>query len=121
MRARDIIEAESGSARAFLKKLGKVDPGDSEFAWENFNPDAAIDSGDLDPWINFVSSSAQRVADYWFPGQASRRDAVIDIRSYLLLKHVAMNLRLLGNVAGARRYEDRCDRLYLQLPEYARW
>ncbi len=41
--------------------------------------------------------------------------------AYAANKSVAMKLRLDGNIQGAIVYENICDRIYRELPEYARW
>jgi len=40
---------------------------------------------------------------------------------YAANKAIAMGLRVAGMIADALRYEAICDRLYKELPEFARW
>lgn len=117
-----IIEAEAGSAKAFLKKLGKVEVG-SFFDWENFNPDAEMDREELMKWIQFIGNGRRplNVANFWFPNERGRLIAVINLRQYLWNKYTAMGLRLAGNINRALEYEGICDRIYNRLPDYARW
>lgn len=136
MRARDLIEAEvqgeldlpkdashaPGTAKNFLKKLGRVEVHDP-FTWDDFNPDAELSPDDLMPWVDFIGQGTRpiRVANKWFPGERGRIKAVKLIRGYLWNKMTAMRLRLAGNIAQAIQYEDICQRVYNQLPDYARW
>ena len=43
------------------------------------------------------------------------------MKNYAANKATAMGLRLAGKVSTAMTYEAICDRLYKQLPEFARW
>ena len=43
------------------------------------------------------------------------------MKNYAANKATAMGLRLAGKVSTAMAYEAICDRLYKQLPEFARW
>lgn len=47
--------------------------------------------------------------------------ATKDLGNYASNKAVAMDLRLKGQIQGALSYEAICERIYNQLPEYARW
>lgn len=42
-------------------------------------------------------------------------------KHYTANKATAVGLRLAGKVAEALQYEAICDRLYAELPEFARW
>jgi hypothetical protein len=131
VRAHQIVEAEiqgdrglpPGTAKSFLKQVGKKEEPDDPFAWDNFNPDAEIGSDSLRPWIEFIGNGTRpiKVANKWFPGQRGRISAVKNIRGYLWNKLTAMDLRLQGNIARAIQYEDICQRIYDRLPDYACW
>lgn len=43
------------------------------------------------------------------------------LKNYCANKAVAMKLRLEGRIAVALRYEAICERLYKELPQFARW
>ena len=43
------------------------------------------------------------------------------MKHYAANKATAMGLRLAGKIADAMTYEGICERLYNQLPEFARW
>ena len=43
------------------------------------------------------------------------------LKNYAANKATAMGLRLAGKIADALRYEAICERLYGQLPDFARW
>jgi hypothetical protein len=43
------------------------------------------------------------------------------LAKYARLKAIAMQSRLKGFPVSAWRHEDECDRLYLTLPEWAKW
>lgn len=43
------------------------------------------------------------------------------ITHYVANKAIAMELRAAGEIADALRYEAICDRLYTELPRFARW
>ncbi len=45
----------------------------------------------------------------------------VQLRCYAINKAVAMSLRLEGNIKVALEYEAICDRIYKDLPQYAKW
>ena len=47
--------------------------------------------------------------------------AAKDLGNYAANKATAMKLRADGNIPRALDYENICERIYSQLPEYARW
>jgi hypothetical protein len=107
-----------GRAKDFLRQIGKV----NVLPWEDFNPDAELDPADLDPWIHFLSRTAwNTVASLWFPEQADGARAARLIYRYLINKQVAMERRLNRVIPAALEAEARCDAIYRQLPDYARW
>ncbi len=44
-----------------------------------------------------------------------------DLKRYASAKAAAIEARLAGHIESALRYESACDRIYSNLPEYARW
>ena len=48
-------------------------------------------------------------------------DVFSNMGSYARLKSTAMRLRLNGDISEARKLEKWCEKLYQQLPEWARW
>lgn len=47
--------------------------------------------------------------------------ATKDLGHYAWNKIAAMDSRRMGNITGAQGYEAICDRIYQQLPAFARW
>lgn len=76
-----------------------------------------------DLWLIYgmLHAFPYRVADAWFPRQPKRRVAARNLCSYAANKATAMGLRKEGSIVRAKVYEDICERIYQQLPEYAQW
>jgi hypothetical protein len=57
-----------------------------------------------------------------FPGRpAGTRRAVADLANYAANKATAIACRMRGDIQTALQYEDICDRIYNDLPAFARW
>lgn len=83
---------------------------------------------------NLDALSESKLQEFWqrhqrgqfsrelFPlGGPRTRVATYELANYAMNKAVAMQCRVDGNVAVAIDYEAICDRIYAELPEWARW
>jgi hypothetical protein len=64
----------------------------------------------------------EALAAEMFPAKpAGYREAFSNLRAYATLKYDALSFRLAGKIGTALALEARCDSIYKQLPDYARW
>lgn len=54
-------------------------------------------------------------------GGKGSRTTTSDLACYASNKAAAMSCRLRGDITSALMYEDICDRIYAELPAWARW
>ena len=88
----------------------------------DFNPDAMTIEELWQIWQRSNSVRPIRFAREMFPTKpAGYVRAARDLGHYVSNKATAMRCRLAGQIQTAVAYEDICDRIYNQLPEYARW
>ena len=81
-----------------------------------------IDKDELWHLHNLLRQHPLAEARRWFPDRPrGYLRAARTLKHYAANKATAMGLRLAGKVADALQYEGICDRLYKQLPEFARW
>ena len=84
--------------------------------------DYSCDPADYMALYDKLSRGSRRAATEIFPDKpVGFVRAARDIGHYAANKATAMNLRKLGNVNGAQAYEAICQRIYDNLPEFARW
>ena len=79
---------------------------------------------DLHSLIAFIGNGVRPVnaARKWFPNNRHGQIlAVQDIRNYAWNKITAMSCRAEGKIQSALFYEAICDRIYKQMPKFARW
>ena len=81
-----------------------------------------IDKDELWHLHNLLRQHPLAEARRWFPDRPRGYvAATCTLEQYAANKATAMKLRAEGNVATAMVYEAICDRLYRQLPEFAKW
>ena len=81
-----------------------------------------IDKDELWHLHNLLRQHPVAEARRWFPDRPRGYVAATrTLEHYAANKATAMKLRAEGNVATAMVYEAICERLYKQLPEFARW
>jgi len=57
-----------------------------------------------------------------FPaGGRGTKAATADLANYASNRHAAIGCRLRGDIVSAQMYESICERIYVGLPEAARW
>jgi len=87
--------------------------------------------------LNFDSMSIDELWEFWKQSNSVRPIALArklfpdapkgyvrtakDLGNYASNKATAMQLRLAGQINSALTYEKICDRIYDELPEYAKW
>ena len=85
----------------------------------------AMEPGELHEfWLDNSKPKPQRqlAAQKMFPSRRSGYMAASSLLAdYAINKSVACKLRLDGYVADALEYEETCERIYLRLPQWARW
>jgi hypothetical protein len=76
----------------------------------------------MDFWARTNSVRPLKMAREIFPScPAGYVRATKDLGCYASNKATAMCQRSQGNIAIAQQYEDICDRIYAELPDYAKW
>lgn len=89
------------------------------------NLDCFVSAGEIQEWIQtlpFGGVRPIRAARILFPGRPEGYvRAAKDVYHYASNKLTAMGCRARGDISAACMYEGICDRIYAQLPEYARW
>lgn len=78
-----------------------------------------MDEGDLMRFW-FVNQNG-RTARKLYPGVRGARRAVANLANYASNKATAMQCRARGDISGAEYYENICERIYRDIPTYARW
>lgn len=69
-----------------------------------------------------VHFAGRRTAREWFPDRPKGYvRATRDIGNYAANKASAMRCRTVGDILGAQIYELICERIYSQLPNWAKW
>lgn len=63
----------------------------------------------------------RRYRDLFPAGGEGTKRATADLANYASNKAVAMKCRIRGDIATALEYEQIADRIYAQLPAFARW
>lgn len=85
------------------------------------NPDGLAPE-DVDAVAGIISRDPVPCAQELFPSRpVGYTIATKTIGRYAAVKYRAMRNRLAGNITMALALEERCERIYAQLPEFARW
>lgn len=89
--------------------------------------DLNLDSMEYDQLVDFASRFVGhgvrpiRAARELFPDKPTGYvESTRLLRSYAWNKATAVSLRLAGNIDSAIQYENICDRIYTELPDYAK-
>ena len=81
-----------------------------------------MDKSDLHHFIAATRGmNKTRAAGRMFKGLPRASKVVHDLNNYAWTKLIAMNCREIGKIDKALSYEGICERIYNDLPEYARW
>ena len=84
------------------------------------NLDCEISTNSL--WRFWRNSSSRQFARELFPDRPKGYCTVTrDLGHYACNKAVAMDRRLNGEIDAALIYESICDRIYIDLPHWAKW
>jgi hypothetical protein len=65
--------------------------------------------------------NGRRARDIFPDGGKGTRKATDDLAAYASNKSAAIGCRLRGDIESALMYEGFCDRIYMRLPDFARW
>jgi hypothetical protein len=92
---------------------------------EGYNLDNQFSEDELmDLWADFNRPTKDLLALLW-PGRkeppSGARRALKDMANYASNKATAMRERLKGAIPTAQMYESICERIYDDLPDWARW
>lgn len=82
----------------------------------DFNPDCYVD---IDEFTAPMAQLSAIGSDQSQP--KTDRDIAHDLTMYCVWKRSAMRCRLSGHIQLAIEHEEKCDRIYRQLPVSARW
>lgn len=69
----------------------------------------------------YRGNSRSRAAHLFPKNPKGRVRAMKDLVCYARNKEMAMRCRLRGEIQTALRYEEICDRIYSELPDWAKW
>lgn len=81
-----------------------------------------MDPGDLVDLAIRAKCRPVIMARIWFPGRPKGYvKATRDLEAYAWNKATSITCRRRGDILGAQSYGAICDRIYSDLPEWARW
>lgn len=83
------------------------------------NLDAETPDNLMSFWNRHQSGRMHRALFPW--GGRGTKKAAGSLANYASNKATAMQCRLRGDIPAALMYEDICDRIYSELPEFAQW
>ena len=82
----------------------------------------AMDESELQAWWKEHQQITRTQAATIFPGRPKGYLRITqDLANYAVNKITAMQLRLKGKIEQAQVYEGICERIYADLPDFARW